>query len=106
MTCAKNVPFYWNIVARWKGLAGWDFILKRPTGNLDQNFSFLHTIMPQDLQFLVIPQLAITEEPSIFRLPDAADIQKVSLIRLSTFTHGFNSELQIYLASDTKQGFQ
>ncbi len=35
--------------------------------------------------------------------PDAADIQKVSLIRLSTFTHGFNSELRfIWLQIQSK----
>jgi hypothetical protein len=35
--------------------------------------------------------------------PDAADIEKVSLIRLSTFTHGFNSELRfIWLQIQSK----
>ena len=35
--------------------------------------------------------------------PDAADIQKVSLIRLSSFTHGFNSELRfIWLQIQSK----
>jgi hypothetical protein len=35
--------------------------------------------------------------------PDAADIQKVSLLRLSTFTHGFNSELRfIWLQIQSK----
>jgi hypothetical protein len=35
--------------------------------------------------------------------PDAADVQKVSLIRLSTFTHGFNSELRfIWLQIQSK----
>ncbi|MGH9955298.1 MAG: galactose oxidase-like domain-containing protein, partial [Nitrososphaeraceae archaeon] len=35
--------------------------------------------------------------------PNAADVQKVSLIRLSTFTHGFNSELRfIWLQIQSK----
>jgi hypothetical protein len=35
--------------------------------------------------------------------PEAADVQKVSLIRLSTFTHGFNSELRfIWLQIQSK----
>jgi hypothetical protein len=35
--------------------------------------------------------------------PDAADVQKVSLIRLGTFTHGFNSELRfIWLQIQSK----
>jgi hypothetical protein len=35
--------------------------------------------------------------------PDATDVQKVSLIRLSTFTHGFNSELRfIWLQIQSK----
>jgi hypothetical protein len=48
---------------------GWlELNIQKATGNLDQNFLFLHTIMPQDLQFLLALQLAIMEEPSIFRL--------------------------------------
>ena len=73
----------------WQGLH-----IQKATGNLDQNFLFPHTIMPQDLQFLVTLQLAIMEEPSIFRLQMQQVLGRYSLIRLSTFTHGFNSDLR------------
>ena len=50
-------------------------------------------IMPQDLQFLVTLQLAIMEDHE-FSDSNPAGIGKVSLIRLPTFTHGFNSNIR------------
>ena len=82
----------------WQGLN-----IQKATGNLDQNFMFLHTIMHSRPTISSNPTVGNYGGTINIPTPNAADIQKVSLIKLGTFTHGFNSDMRfIWLQIQSK----
>lgn len=66
--------------------------MQKPTGKLVRSTTFHHSATkPTILSDPVIENYGGTIN---ILTPDAASIESISLMRLTTFTHGFNSDLR------------